>query len=216
MLGTVSVLLRGIPFIYQGQEIGMTNCKRNDISEYDDISTIDQYQEALRAGLSEEEALKCCYENSRDNARTPMQWSDGKNGGFTDGTPWLAMNPNYMEINVAAQEHKADSVLAYYRKLIALRKAKEYKDTFTYGIFKPKYENADDIFAFERVNEESGQKLLILANFGTEEHTITLEQRIAKVLLTNEGRQEAINAEAALNGTITLDSCETVVLELEK
>ena len=216
MLGTVSVLLRGIPFIYQGQEIGMTNCKRNDISEYDDISTIDQYQEALRAGLSEEEALKCCYENSRDNARTPMQWSDGKNGGFTDGTPWLAMNPNYMEINVAAQEHKADSVLAYYRKLIALRKAKEYKDTFTYGIFKPKYENAEDIFAFERVNEESGQKLLILANFGTEEHTITLEQRIAKVLLTNEGRQEAINAEAALNGTITLDSCETVVLELEK
>ena len=79
-----------------------------------------------------------------------------------------------------------------------------------------KYENAEDIFAFERVNEESGQKLLILANFGTEEHTITLEQRIAKVLLTNEGRQEAINAEAALNGTITLDSCETVVLELEK
>ena len=216
MLATTSILLRGIPFIYQGQEIGMTNCHRNDISEYDDISTIDQYQEALRAGLSEEEALKCCYENSRDNARTPMQWSDGKNGGFTDGTPWLAMNPNYMEINVAAQEHKADSVLAYYRKLIALRKAKEYKDTFTYGIFKPKYENVDDIFAFERVNEESGQKLLILANFGTEEHTITLEQRIAKVLLTNEGRQEAINAEAALNGTITLDSCETVVLELEK
>ena len=216
MLGTVSVLLRGIPFIYQGQEIGMTNCKRNDISEYDDISTIDQYQEALRAGLSEEEALKCCYENSRDNARTPMQWSDGKNGGFTDGTPWLAMNPNYMEINVAAQEHKADSVLAYYRKLIALRKAKEFKDTFTYGIFKPKYENEDDIFAFERVNEESGQKLLVLANFGTESHTIALDQKVAKVLLTNEGRQEAINAEAALNGTITLDRCETVVLELEK
>ena len=83
MLGTVSVLLRGIPFIYQGQEIGMTNCKRNDISEYDDISTIDQYQEALRAGLSEEEALKCCYENSRDNARTPMQWSADENGGFS-------------------------------------------------------------------------------------------------------------------------------------
>lgn len=216
MLGTVSVLLRGIPFIYQGQEIGMTNCKRNDISEYDDISTIDQYQEALRAGLSEEEALKCCYENSRDNARTPMQWSDGENGGFTDGTPWLAMNPNYTEINVAAQEHKADSVLSYYKKLIALRKEEAYKDTFTYGIFKPKYENEDDIFAFERENEESGQKILVLANFGKESHTIALEQKVAKVLLTNEGRQEAINAEAALNGTITLDSCETVVLELEK
>lgn len=93
---------------------------------------------------------------------------------------------------------------------------KEYKDTFTYGIFKPKYENVDDIFAFERVNEESGQKLLVLANFGTESHTIALDQKVAKVLLTNKGRQEAINAEAALNGTITLDSCETVVLELEK
>ena len=193
----------------------MTNVRYN-IEDYRDVEIQNVYKERIAAGYDKEDVMNSIYAKGRDNARTPMQWSNGKNGGFTDGTPWLAMNPNYMEINVAAQEHKADSVLAYYRKLIALRKAKEYKDTFTYGIFKPKYENVDDIFAFERVNEESGQKLLILANFGTEEHTITLEQRIVKVLLTNEGRQEAINAEAALNGTITLDSCETVVLELEK
>ena len=87
MLATTSVLLRGIPFIYQGQEIGMTNCVRGDISEYDDISTIDQYKVAIEAGCTKEEALKCCYENSRDNARTPMQWSDEKNAGFGDGTP---------------------------------------------------------------------------------------------------------------------------------
>src|SRR5699024_6810099 len=89
MLATTSILLYGIPFIYQGQEIGMTNCRRKDISEYDDINTLDQYQEALAAGCTEEQALECCYENSRDNARTPMQWSDGENAGFTTVTPWL-------------------------------------------------------------------------------------------------------------------------------
>lgn len=90
MLATTSLLLYGIPFIYQGQEIGMTNCVRGDISEYDDISTKDQYRQALEAGCTEEEALKCCRENSRDNARTPMQWSSEENAGFTEGTPWAA------------------------------------------------------------------------------------------------------------------------------
>ena len=89
----------------------MTNCIRNDISEYDDISTKDQYQVAIDAGCSGEEALRCCYENSRDNARTPMQWTDDENAGFTDGTPWLAMNPNYRQINVREQEVRTDSVL---------------------------------------------------------------------------------------------------------
>ena len=94
MLAATYFLLRGIPFIYQGQEIGMTNCVRNDISEYDDISTKDQYQAALNAGCSKEAALHACYENSRDNARTPMQWDNSLHGGFTTGTPWLAENPN--------------------------------------------------------------------------------------------------------------------------
>lgn len=89
MLGTTSILLRGIPFIYQGQEIGMTNCIRNDISEYDDISTKDQYQVAIDAGCSREEALRCCYENSRDNARTPMQWTDDENADLrTERRGW--------------------------------------------------------------------------------------------------------------------------------
>ena len=115
MLATTSILLRGIPFIYQGQEIGMTNCHRNDISEYDDISTKDQYQVAIDAGCTKEEALACCYENSRDNARTPMQWSADENGGFSAHAPWLAVNPNYKEINVSEQEGRADSVLSYYK-----------------------------------------------------------------------------------------------------
>ena len=162
MLGTTSILLRGIPFIYQGQEIGMTNCIRNDISEYDDISTKDQYQVAIDAGCSREEALRCCYENSRDNARTPMQWTDDENAGFTDGMPWLAMNPNYRQINVREQEARTDSVLVYYRRLVHLRKADAYRETFTYGIFEPAYQEMADVFAYYRVSGESGQRILCL------------------------------------------------------
>ncbi len=214
MLATTSVLLRGIPFLFQGQEIGMTNCKREHISEYNDINTIDQYQVALEAGLSEEEALKCCYENSRDNARTPMQWSDGDNAGFTTGTPWLAVNANYKQINVAEQENREDSVLNYYRELIALRKKEEYKDTFTYGEFVPAYETEKDLFAYMRVDKESGQKILIAANFGKEPCTITLEDGVKQVLLSNLAKEEMVSGEAVKNHKITLESCESVVILL--
>lgn len=206
MLATVSVLLRGIPFIYQGQEIGMTNCKRNDITEYDDISTKDQYQWALEAGCSEEEALRCCYENSRDNARTPMQWTGGNNGGFTSGTPWLAMNPNYTEINVEEQDKREDSVLNYYRKLIALRKSKEYCETFTYGGFQPEYEDQDGVFAFSRT--EGDQKILVAANFAQKSCTLPLCENVQKILLSNMN----IEKEVAGEGTLKLESCQSIVL----
>ena len=121
MLGTVSVLLRGIPFIYQGQEIGMQNARWNSVDEFDDISTKDQYRMAREAGLSDAEALAVCSVMSRDNARTPMQWKDAPQAGFTSGTPWLKVNDNYPVINVEKEEGQLDSVLHYYRKLIALR-----------------------------------------------------------------------------------------------
>ena len=111
MLGTVNLLLRGIPFIYQGQEIGMKNAKWNSIDEFDDISTKDQYQIAREAGLSDQEAMEACNRMSRDNARTPMQWTSGENAGFTKGTAWLKINPDYKEINVEDQENNPDSVL---------------------------------------------------------------------------------------------------------
>lgn len=215
MLATTSVLLRGIPFIYQGQEIGMTNCVRGDISEYDDISTIDQYKVAIEAGCTKEEALKCCYENSRDNARTPMQWSDETNAGFGSGTPWLALNPNYKEINVKEQENRADSVLSYYKKLVALRKSDAYKETFTYGDFVPAYREKDDIFAFHRKSKESGQDVLVLANFGGGEHTLKLDGNVKQVLLSNLGREQAVCAQAKESGSVTLTSCECVVAVME-
>ena len=209
MLGTVSLLLRGIPFIYQGQEIGMRNAKWNSMEEFDDISTKDQYHTAREAGLSDQEALEVCSRMSRDNARTPMQWNGEKNGGFTKGTPWLKVNPLFKDVNVEAQEQDPDSVLNYYRKLVALRKSDELKEVFTYGKFLPEYENMDGIMAFYRKNES--KCILVAANFGKDATTIKLKSRIKKVWLSNRA-EEMADCEA---DTLNLRSCEVVVLELE-
>ena len=208
MLATTYMLLRGIPFIYQGQEIGMTNCRRSDISEYDDISTHDQYRLALEVGCTKEQALECCYTHSRDNTRTPMQWSAGENAGFTTGKPWLALNPNYTEINVAEQENRPDSVLNYYRTLTALRKNGDYRDTFTYGRFIPAFEKEPSIFAYIRENEESGQRILVIGNYGAESCTVSIGG-MRKLLLSNCGREEL-----GRDGKLTLAPCESAVILL--
>lgn len=208
MLATTSILLRGLPFLYQGQEIGMTNCVRNDISEYNDINTLDEYQRALDAGFSTEEALNVCNASSRDNARTPMQWNDKKNAGFSNGTPWLKLNPNYTEINVAEQESREDSVLSYYKKLISLRKSDAYRETFTYGTFLPMFREQDDIFAFLRISEERRQQILVAANYGTKDCTLHLESEIRRLLLSN------MEHEIADAKMLTLKSCEAVVVLL--
>lgn len=209
MLGTVSLLLRGIPFIYQGQEIGMRNAKWNSMEEFDDISTKDQYHTAREAGLSDQEALEVCSRMSRDNARTPMQWTGAENGGFTKGTPWLKVNPLFKDVNVEAQEQDPDSVLNYYRKLVALRKSDELKEVFTYGKFLPEYENVDGVMAFYRKDES--KCILVAANFGKDAATIKLKSRIKKVWLSNRA-EEMVDCEA---DTLNLRSCEVVVLELE-
>lgn len=208
MLGTVSGLLRGIPFIYQGQEIGMKNAEWSCKEEFDDINTKDQYQVAVRAGLSEREALEICGKMSRDNARTPVQWNGAENAGFTTGTPWLKVNSDYREINVAAQENDPNSVLNYYRSLVALRKSAAYKEVFTYGEFIPAYENLDGIMAFYRKDDSA--RILVAANFGKKSVDIELEYMLKKVLLANRPHEEI----GGTVGTIRLDSCDAVVLEL--
>ena len=210
MLGTISVLLRGIPFIYQGQEIGMQNAVWNTVDEYNDINTIDQYHTARDAGLTDKEALEACSRLSRDNARTPMQWNTEKNAGFTTGTPWLKVNDNYTEINMETQDTDPDSVLNYYRKLIALRKSPAYKEVFAYGEFLPVYQNTSSVMAYYRKTEN--QRILITANFGKEEVSLTLEYPVKQILLSNMA-----SAEHSLpaNDIITLNSCEVLVFELE-
>ena len=205
MLGTVSILLRGIPFIYQGQEIGMQNAVWNDVKEYNDINTIDQYNIAISAGLSDKEALAVCSKMSRDNARTPVQWSDSDNAGFTTGTPWLKVNSNYKDINVQNQENDPDSVLNYYRKLVATRKSPEYKEVFTYGVFEPAYEDTEYVMAYYRVSDN--QRILVAANFGKDAKTIELNFPVKKVVLSNVGRKEINEV------SLKLDSCEVIVIE---
>lgn len=204
MLGTVSLLLRGIPFIYQGQEIGMQNAVWNSIDEFDDISTKDQYHIAREAGLSDEEALEVCARMSRDNARTPMQWSGEENAGFTTGTPWLKVNSNYPEINVEKQEKDADSVLNYYRRLVAVRKSPEYKNVFTYGEFEPEYADTDTVMGYYRFDGE--KRMLVVANFGKDAVELKLRHPVKNIVLSNKNRKRAESA-------LKLESLEVLVLE---
>lgn len=205
MLGTVNILLRGIPFIYQGQEIGMQNAVWNSLDEFNNINTIDQYHLAKDAGLTDKDALKVCEKMSRDNARTPMQWSSGENAGFTTGTPWLKVNDNYPEINVLRQDKDRDSVLNYYRRLLKTRKSPEYKEVFTYGEFIPAYEDTETIMSYYRQTEH--QKILIAANFGKEPVCLNLETPIRRVILSNQ--KNLSKPEQFLK----LESCEVIVAE---
>ncbi|MDE7404514.1 MAG: hypothetical protein K2M81_05340, partial [Lachnospiraceae bacterium] len=207
MLGTISVLLRGLPFLYQGQEIGMCNCPMDSIDDYDDISTHGEYQMALSVGLTNEEALNICCQNSRDNARTPMQWDDSANAGFTTGRPWLKVNPNYKDINVKAQLEDKNSVLSYYKQLLALRKSKEYKEAFTYGTFLPLYKDEADIFAYVRKTDD--KSVAVLANFGEKEKTLLLKDSSAGIVLLNNQSEFKI-----CDDQITLNSCQVVVIDL--
>lgn len=206
-LGTISFFLRGIPFIYQGQEIGMTNWKVHSIDEYDDISTKDQYKIARNAGLTEEEALEVCYYHSRDNARTPMQWNSEEQAGFTKGNPWLPVNEEYRTINVEAEEKDENSLLHYYQKLTALRKKKEYNETFQYGKFVPMYEDMKGIVAYYREDEEN--RLLVVANLNKSNVAVPFVEEVEEVLISNES--ELIKR----NGFLWLKSCQAVVLKVK-
>lgn len=215
MLAAVNILLRGLPFLYQGQEIGMRNCPMDSIDDYDDINTKDQYRTALEAGCTEEEALDACIRYSRDNARTPMQWSHEKEAGFTTGKPWLKVNPNYTEINVEDQLKDEDSVLHFYKKLIALRKSEAYRETLIFGRFVPAFEADEDVFAFYR-ESESGERIFIATNFGKEEKRLTLPEKNYTVLLTNDdSAPEGTLSTLENDDTLCLKSCGAVVLREE-
>lgn len=182
MLAALNFMLRGIPFIYQGQEIGMENVEFHSIDEVDDISTLDEYKVALEAGLDEKKALQAVARLSRDNARTPMQWNDSENAGFTTGEPWLRVNPNYRKINVQSQLEDKDSVHEFYKKLIALRKSPEYKETIVYGTLEPVWEECHNIMAYYRKGEKT---LLVIGNYQKEEQEVVLPEIYKKILLNN-------------------------------
>ena len=205
-LGTIQVLRKGIPFIYQGQEIGMENQVFESVEDFDDIATINGYHVAKEAGLSEEEALTAIAKYSRDNARTPMQWSAEPGLGFSDGPAWLiSPKPDY-SINVEDQEKDPNSILNYYRKLTALYRHPLYGNTIRFGDMIPAYRDRENIIAFERRGDK---RLLVVSNFQNRQATLELPAPIKTVILNNvaglfqEGDQ-----------VLELAPYQTVVLEL--
>ncbi len=161
MLATCLHMMRGTPYVYQGEELGMTNAGFTELSQYRDLESINAYDEYVGNGLlSHEEMMRYLNHISRDNARTPMQWDDTANAGFTTGTPWISVNENYNEINAASQVNSEDSVYSYYKKLIKLRHEMEI---IVYGSFHLIMADSEDIFAYTR--EYEGKKLYVFCNF---------------------------------------------------
>lgn len=181
-LGTIQVLRKGIPFIYQGQEIGMENQVFESVEDFDDIATINGYHVAKEAGLSEEEALAVIANYSRDNARTPMQWSAEPGLGFSDGPAWLiSPKPDY-SINVEDQEKDPDSILNYYRQLTALYRHPVYGNTIRFGDMIPAYRDRENIIAFERRGDK---RILVISNFQNRQATLELPAPIKTLVLNN-------------------------------
>ena len=183
MLGGLSFLLQGIPFIYQGQEIGMENFSYGSVDEVDDISALDEYRVALEAGCTPEESLKAIDHFSRDNARSPYQWNTEENAGFSTGIPWMHVNPNYREINLAAQMNDDKSVYSFYKKLISLRRNPKYHETLVWGRTIPYMQEERRIMAYFRKGEKN--TVLVLGNFTQETRRVALPAEVKKVLLNN-------------------------------
>ena len=177
MLAMMLFTMRGTPYIYQGSEIGMTNCQFSDISEFRDIETLNVFEEMTGSGLSDSDVMKRILAGSRDHARIPMQWNSSENAGFSDTAPWIKVNPNHTSINVHDEELDTDSILNYYRKLIALRK--QHK-TLVYGSFK-KLRSSKKILAYERADDE---RFLIIINLTPNEIRSSLKP-LSRPLISN-------------------------------
>lgn len=196
MLATCLHLMQGTPYIYQGEELGMTNVQFDSIEDYRDIETMNMYREKVeKEGVDPTEVMRSIHKKSRDNARTPMQWDDSANGGFTSGTPWIRVNPNYPEINAAQAVKDPDSVFHYYRRLIQLRK--KYP-IMVYGIYDLILEDHEQIYAYTR--SFKGEQWLVICNFSGEEADF---QMPAEVEMT---RQELIIANLEVDPTENISS----------
>lgn len=180
MFAIVLHMMKGTPYIYQGEEIGMTNCPISTIDEVDDIESINMYNERLDQGYTKEAIIESINAKGRDNARTPVQWDNSANAGFTTGTPWLHVNPNYPEINVEQSLADEDSVFYTYKKLIELRKEHAI---VVWGEYELIEETEEEVFAYYR--EFSGEKWLVVANFSESKQTFMLEEEIGEVLVHN-------------------------------
>ena len=207
MLATTLHFMKGTPYIYQGEEIGMTNVSFDELSDYKDIETLNFYKVKTEAGKSHDSMLEAIHENSRDNARTPMQWTSARNGGFTEGEPWLGVNKNYVSINVEETLNDPHSIFYHYQNLIALRKS---EPCMVDGGFTPLFENHKEVLAYIRHDESD--KIYVFSNFAMDEQTLTLpdsmQNRTVICLSSNYQPIEKTNV------TLSLKPYETLALKL--
>tara|TARA_R110001583_G_scaffold51161_12_gene159823 strand:+ start:10732 stop:12435 length:1704 start_codon:yes stop_codon:yes gene_type:complete len=208
MLGTVTHMMSGTPYVYQGEEIGMTNKVFSDISEFNDLMAKFHYQKILDSGRTAEQAMAFLNYFSRDHARLPMQWDNSENAGFTTGTPWLALNNNQADVNAEKEKLDKDSIFYYYQSLIALRKSAEYGDNITYGEYQLIDANDKEVYVYQRQYKK--QTLLIIANFSKNTLSRNYQGQIKQVILNNyEG--ESLNL-----GALNLKPYQALVLDISK
>lgn len=214
MLATCLHMMQGTPYVYQGEELGMTNCPFGSLADLRDIESINAFHEMTEAGkIAPDDMMRYIRLRGRDNARTPMQWDDGENAGFTTGTPWIMVNPNYEEVNAKKELADPDSVFHYYKKLIALRKREKIMVYGSYELLEPESES---LYVYTRTlkgeplpgAEDAGEKLLVICNFTEmeEAYSVPEEFAAAKVLISNYVRDQA-------KGTICLKPYEAIVLK---
>lgn len=195
MLAACLHFMQGTPYIYQGEEIGMTNVRFEKIDEYEDIETRNMYEEKRSMGISHERIMESIYAKGRDNARTPMQWNSDAHGGFTTGTPWISVNPNYVQINAAGKDD-GNSIYQFYKKLIALRKN---LDIITHGDFTLLHRDDENVFAYER--QVGGEKITVYCNFSNRQ--LQFPMPAGKLLIHNYDSLESMD-------TLVLRPYETV------
>ena len=209
-IAVMNYFLKGTPYIYQGQEIGMTNIKIIDINDYDDVEVHGFYKEYVldKKVMTYDEFIKACNKEARDNNRTPIQWDNSINAGWSTGAkPWLKINPNYKKINVENQINDENSILSFYKKLIKVRKDKEYEETFVYGDFKHHLKDNKNVFVYTR--ESSVNKVLVVVNMRGKEEQITLPFVNKKTLLSNYNKEY-------LGNIYSLQPYEALVVEIEE
>ena len=203
-IATVLHLMKGTPFVYQGEEIGMTNASFTAIEQFRDLETLGHFAEQMRLGVSVEDFIAGANRNGRDNSRTPMQWDAGPGAGFSDGTPWIEVNANHDRINVAADSADPDGVMAHYRTLIALRRE---LPVVVAGEYRAVAEDDSAIFAYTRVLE--GVRLSVLANFGSAPVQFEVPTELAvrgRCLVHTHGERTEIG------GTVALEPWESVAI----
>lgn len=206
MMAAMYFFLRGTPFIYQGQELGMVNFRRSSVEQFDDLSSIDQYYRSIQEGYGEQKALEFVNLRSRDNARTPFPWDGSCYGGFSKVRPWLKMSGNEAKINAADQTGDEDSVLEFYRRMIAFRQKGAYRDCLIYGDIQP-FKSPDDVIAYERKNESG--RILCLFSFADEAREVAIPGIKGKIIFGNRER------EAGVEEKVLLGAYEALLINVE-